>query len=233
MSTTARKTSPGVLARGFAWAVAALLALTLMLAAFGGVALWALNSKSLREKVATDDALIRKETEWAGQRIRELGAVYGFDPAPVMVILDREMLEKQNLAGLDWLAAMLNSMKPGGNPEVDEGEIEEKLSMVLRFPDIKDQDELQKVYGEAASKITGVIQNATFSIRHQITDKGLEKAREMADVLDQITEAERMAGPKKDTVLAQLLADKPKKAKGARNGSFRAHMIEDIENGKA
>jgi len=182
MSTTARKTSPGVLARGFAWAVAALLALTLMLAAFGGVALWALNSKSLREKVATDDALIRKETEWAGQRIRELGAVYGFDPAPVMVILDREMLEKQNLAGLDWLAAMLNSMKPGGNPEVDEGEIEEKLSMVLRFPDIKDQDELQKVYGEAASKITGVIQNATFSIRHQITDKGLEKAREMADV---------------------------------------------------
>ena len=146
----ARKTSPGRLARGIAWALAALLALTLTAAAFGGIALWALNSESLREQAANDDALIRKETEWAGQRIRELGAVYGFDPAPLMVILDREMLAKQNLAGLNWLAATLNSMKPGESLELDDGEIEEKLSMVLRFPDILDLEELQQLYGEAS-----------------------------------------------------------------------------------
>lgn len=56
-------------------------------------------------------------------------------------------------------------------------------------------------------------------------------AREMSDILDQISEAERRAGPKQGTVLAELLADKPKKAKGARNGSYKAHMIAEIENG--
>lgn len=182
MSETIRKTRPCALARGLAWALAALLALTLMMAAFGGIALWALNDEGLRERAANDSALIRKETEWAGQRIKELGAVYDFDPAPLMVILDRDLLAKQNLAGLNWMAATLNSMKPGESLDLDDGEIEEKLSLVLRFPNIKDPDQLQQTYGEAASKINNVIQNATFSIRNQITDKGLEKAREMADV---------------------------------------------------
>ena len=182
MSTVTRKSGPGTLARGLAWALAALLALLLTASAFGGIALWALNDTGLRERAANDEALLRKETEWAGLRIKELGAVYGFDPQPLMVILDRELLVKQNLAGLNWLAATLNSMKPGESLDLDDGEIEEKLSMVLRFPDIKDPEKLQEVYGEASSKISNVIQNATFSIRNQLTDKGLEKAREMADV---------------------------------------------------
>ena len=182
MSTAMRKSGPCTLARGLAWALAALLAMMLMMTAFGGIALWALNDEGLRERAANDEALLRKETEWAGQRIKELGAVYDFDPQPLMVILDRELLAKQNLAGLNWLAATLNSMKPGESLDLDDGEIEEKLSMVLRFPNIKDPDQLQETYGEAASKISNVIQNATFSIRNQLTDKGLEKAREMADV---------------------------------------------------
>ena len=81
-----------------------------------------------------------------------------------------------------------------------------------------------------------------YAIRDQIAEK-LEKgtgardtanlAREMSEILDQITEAEKRQGPKKDTKLAELLAGKPKKAKGARNGSFKAHMIAEIEgNGK-
>lgn len=77
-----------------------------------------------------------------------------------------------------------------------------------------------------------------YAIRDQIAEK-LDRgagardtanlAREMGDVLDQISEAEKRAGPKKDTVLAELLNGKPKKAKGARNGSFKAHMIAEIE----
>lgn len=79
-----------------------------------------------------------------------------------------------------------------------------------------------------------------YAIRDQIAEK-LERgtgardtanlSREMGEILDQISEEERRAGPKKDTKLAELLADKPKKAKGARNGSFKAHMIADLENG--
>lgn len=79
-----------------------------------------------------------------------------------------------------------------------------------------------------------------YAVRDQIAEK-LDKgtgardtanlAREMSEVLDQIAEAEKRQGPKKDTVLADLLANKPKKAKGARNGSFKAHTISEVENG--
>ncbi len=79
-----------------------------------------------------------------------------------------------------------------------------------------------------------------YAVRDQIAEK-LDKgtgardtanlAREMSEILDQISEAEKRQGPKKDTVLADLLANKPKTAKGARNGSFKAHTIAEIENG--
>lgn len=55
-------------------------------------------------------------------------------------------------------------------------------------------------------------------------------AREMSSIIEQIKEAEKRQGPRKDTVLADLLAGRPKKAKGARNGSFKAHTIAEVEN---
>lgn len=77
-----------------------------------------------------------------------------------------------------------------------------------------------------------------YAVRDQIAEK-LEKgtgaretaslAGEMSAILDQITQAERQAGPKKDTVLADLLANKPKKSKGARNGTYKAHTIAEME----
>lgn len=77
-----------------------------------------------------------------------------------------------------------------------------------------------------------------YAVRDQIAEK-LEKgtgaretaslAGEMSAILDQITQAERQAGPKKDTLLADLLANKPKRSKGARNGSFKAHTIAEAE----
>ncbi len=54
-------------------------------------------------------------------------------------------------------------------------------------------------------------------------------AMSMSSIIQQIKDAERRAGPKKDTVLADLLVGKPKKAKGARNGSFKAHTIAEVE----
>lgn len=88
-----------------------------------------------------------------------------------------------------------------------------------------------------------------YAIRDQIAEK-LEKgtgardtanlAREMSEILDQITEAEKRQGPKKDTLLAQLMGDvkqtkevsaKRTKGKGARPGSYASKLtIEDVEN---
>lgn len=65
-------------------------------------------------------------------------------------------------------------------------------------------------------------------------------AREMGDILDQIEQAERRAGPKKNTKLAELLGDvaaqpaepSPKRSRkaGVRRNSYAAKMtIEDVE----
>lgn len=67
-------------------------------------------------------------------------------------------------------------------------------------------------------------------------------AMSMSSIIQQIKDAERRAGPKKDTVLASLLQDMAKpvndkvspkraRAKGARNTSYAAKLtIEEIEN---
>lgn len=90
-----------------------------------------------------------------------------------------------------------------------------------------------------------------YAIRDQIAEK-LEKgagardtanlAREMGEILDQITETEKRQGPGKDTLLAKLIGDvapqtgqvspKRKQGRGARDRSYASKLtIEDVENG--
>lgn len=129
----------------------------------------------------------------------------------------------------------------------------EAYAALTRWADIlKSPHRIDKIYQAGLAKrrteqksiIELAQQNDKLGVLYAIRDQIAEKldrgtgardtanlAREMSEVLDQITEAERRAGPKKDTVLAELLNGKPKKAKGARNGSFKAHMIAEIENG--
>lgn len=90
-----------------------------------------------------------------------------------------------------------------------------------------------------------------YAIRDQIAEK-LEKgagardtanlAREMGEILDQISETEKRQGPKKNTKLAQLMGDikmpnkvsgKRKQGNGARDRSYASKLtIEDVENGE-
>lgn len=58
-------------------------------------------------------------------------------------------------------------------------------------------------------------------------------AKEMANIMDLITEAERRQGPSKDTKLAELLGAPAKRTrgKGARNTSFLSRTIKEVENG--
>lgn len=89
-----------------------------------------------------------------------------------------------------------------------------------------------------------------YAVRDQIAEK-LDKgtgardtanlAREMSEVLDQIAEAEKRQGPKKDTKLAELLggaimqtgevSPKRTRGKGARDKSYASKLtIEDVED---
>lgn len=89
-----------------------------------------------------------------------------------------------------------------------------------------------------------------YAIRDQIAEK-LEKgagardtanlAREMGEILDQISETEKRQGPKKDTFLASLIPDlkqesgpvspKRKQGQGARDRNYASKLtIEDVEN---
>lgn len=128
----------------------------------------------------------------------------------------------------------------------------EAYAAATRWVDIlKSPHRIDKIYQAGLAKrrseqksITELAQQndklgVLYAIRDQIAEK-LDRgtgardtanlAREMSEVLDQISEAEKLAGPKKDTVLGELLNGKPKRAKGARNGSFKAHTIAEIEN---
>ena len=127
----------------------------------------------------------------------------------------------------------------------------EAYAALTRWADIlKSPHRIDKIYQAGLAKrrseqksITELAQGndklgVLYAIRDEIAaklDRGTgardtaNLAREMSDILDQISEAERRVGPKKGTVLADLLANKPKRAKGARNGSFKAHMIAEIE----
>ena len=59
-------------------------------------------------------------------------------------------------------------------------------------------------------------------------------AKEMANIMDLISEAERRQGPSSDTKLAELMNFKPAKrtrSKGARNTSYLSRTIDEVENG--
>lgn len=129
----------------------------------------------------------------------------------------------------------------------------EAYAALTRWGDIlKSPHRIDKIYQAGLTKARGEEQRSIvelaksndklgvlYVIRDQIAEK-LERgtgardtanlAREMSEILDQISEAERRSGPKKDTVLADLLANKPKRAKGARHGSFKAHTIAEVED---
>lgn len=81
-----------------------------------------------------------------------------------------------------------------------------------------------------------------YAIRSEIAEK-LDKgtgardtaalAKEMANIMDLITEAERRQGPSKDTKLAELMGFTPAKrtrSKGARNTSYMSRTIKEVED---
>lgn len=132
----------------------------------------------------------------------------------------------------------------------------EAYAALTRWADIlKSPHRIDKIYQAGLAKrrteqksiIELAKQNDKLGMLYAIRDQLAEKldrgtgardtanlAREMSDVLDQITEAERRAGPKKDTVLANLMDHTPAKrtrGKGARDKSYASKLtIKDVEN---
>ena len=162
-----------------------------------------------------------------------------------------------NLDGYDSWLNFFKHLSPNANKSLYELGADalntEAYSALARWIDIvKTPGRIDKIYQAGLTKPKSeqksIIELAKsndklgllYAIRDQIAEK-LEKgtgardtanlAREMSEILDQISEAEKRQGPSKDTKLAKLLADRPKTAKGARNGSFKAHTISEVENG--
>ncbi len=181
MSKNTSGQRPGRAARGFSWALSALLALTLTAAVAGGMVLYMLHSAGMRERIASNETLLQKETEWASRKIRDLAEEYGFEADRVLPVLDREMLIRRNVACLEWISKTAVTGQPQGMI-ADDGEIEEKLSGLLRFPEIKDPEKLNRAYGDSVAAINRVIGDAAFFFRNDLTDVGLAKARNYADV---------------------------------------------------
>ena len=139
----------------------------------------------------------------------------------------------------------------------------EAYAALTRWADIlKSPHRIDKIYqaglarrkGEQKSIIELAQGNDKLGVLYAVRDQIAEKldrgtgardtanlAREMSEILDQITEAERRAGPKENTLLASLVGDMPvqtgpvspkrKQGQGARDRSYASKLtIEDVEN---
>lgn len=139
----------------------------------------------------------------------------------------------------------------------------EAYAALTRWADIlKSPHRIDKIYQAGLAKRKGeqksiselAQQNDKLGVLYAIRDQVAEKldrgtgardtanlAREMSEILDQITEAERRAGPKKNTLLATLMGDvepqtgpvspKRNQKNGARDRSYASKLtIEDVEN---
>lgn len=139
----------------------------------------------------------------------------------------------------------------------------EAYAALTRWADIlKSPHRIDKIYqagltkkkGEQKSIIELAQSNDKLGVLYAIRDQIAEKldrgtgardtanlAREMGEILDQISETEKRQGPKKNTVLANLLGDievqtgevspKRKRNNGARDRSYASKLtIEDVEN---
>ncbi len=130
----------------------------------------------------------------------------------------------------------------------------EAYSALARWVDIvENPSRIDKLHQSGLSKAKGEksiseLANANdklgvlYAIRAEIAEK-LDKgtgardtaalAKEMANIMDLITEAERRQGPSKDTKLAELMGFTPAKrtrSKGARNTSFMSRTIKEVED---
>jgi hypothetical protein len=140
----------------------------------------------------------------------------------------------------------------------------EAYAALTRWADIlKSPHRIDKIYQAGLTKKKGeqksIIELAQsndklgllYALRDQIAEK-LDRgtgardtanlAREMGEILDQISEAEKRQGPKKNTLLAELMGEMPvqtgevspkrKRNNGARDRNYASKLtIEDVENG--
>lgn len=139
----------------------------------------------------------------------------------------------------------------------------EAYAALTRWADIlKSPHRIDKIYqagltkkkGEQKSIIELAQSNDKLGLLYAVRDQVAEKldrgagardtanlAREMSEILDQIAEAEKRMGPKKDTLLAELMGEMPvqtgevspkrKRNNGARDRNYASKLtIEDVEN---
>lgn len=138
----------------------------------------------------------------------------------------------------------------------------EAYAALTRWADIlKSPHRIDKIYqagltkkkGEQKSIIELAQSNDKLGLLYAVRDQVAEKldrgagardtanlAREMGEILDQISEAEKRQGPKKNTKLAELLGNvelkgevsgKRKRNNGARDRNYASKLtIEDVEN---
>ena len=139
----------------------------------------------------------------------------------------------------------------------------EAYAALTRWADIlKSPHRIDKIYqagltkkkGEQKSIIELAQSNDKLGVLYAIRDQIAEKldrgtgardtanlAREMGEILDQISETEKRQGPKRNTLLAELMGEMPvqtgevspkrKRNNGARDRNYASKLtIEDVEN---
>ena len=134
------------------------------------------------EGAPVSESLIREEKDLARERITTLADLYGFDPEPVIALVNEDVLKELNGQASLWWSSVLRDGKAGKELSWDTAELEKIL---------REDPAAQENPGEAeyfavsvAKEIHKSIVNMVLPMRRLVISLGLEKAEKRVDLVN-------------------------------------------------
>ena len=128
------------------------------------------------------ESLIREEKDLARERITTLADLYGFNPEPVIALVNEDVLKELNSQASLWWSSVLRDGKAGKDLRWDTTELEKVLQADPAAQE--DPDEAEYYANAVAEEIHKSIVNMVLPMRQLVFSLGLEKAEKRIDLVN-------------------------------------------------
>ena len=166
----------------FAWFLAFLLTGSLILFCVCLVGRQVIAPAMGDDGAPVSESLIREEKDLARERITTLADLYGFNPEPVIALVNEDVLKDLNSQASLWWSSVLRDGKAGKDLRWDTAELE----MILQEdPAAQENPEEAEYYASSvAEEIHKNIVNMVLPMRQLVFSLGLEKAGKRVDLVN-------------------------------------------------
>lgn len=128
------------------------------------------------------DAVIREEQQLAGERVKELADLYGFDAEPVISLISEDTIRDLNSQASRWWSMLLREGKTGEGLQWDTEELELALASDPRLAGKIEAERGEYLEVSAAEDIRNSITHMVLPMRLQVIRLGLQKIGEKVDL---------------------------------------------------